>query len=366
MLGVLAVAAAALLAPLPSALAASMRAAGTSGWTIAFPPFPKHDSTVPYAPLESITAVSSSDAWAVGESTGGLLSDHWDGTSWTSVPFPAGNPCTIFESDCNLTGVSASAADDVIAVGDGEIPGPSGWEVLPIAFEWTGSAWRQLTLPSQAGDGMFEHIQVFSPTNAWAVGTARDGVDQIATAEHFNGTTWTLVPTHVSIGNAGLTITSIDGSSPSDIWVTGFTETGGYGGRTFTSVLIHFDGRAWSTQSVPDQTGLLDVAAVSPTDAWAIANDYAILHWNGTSWTKVATVPYAVQIQALSARDVWAGGIVSLAHFNGTTWTTQPTPKGMDQVEGSASVAPSDVWFSGGAYPPDADETPAVISTTTG
>lgn len=354
----------ALLAGAPAALA-SVRPASAGGWTLAFPPY-QNLNTVPYAPLEGITAVSSSDAWAVGQDNGHLLSDYWNGTSWSSVGFPAGNPCDTFESDCNLTSVSSSDADDVIAVGDGTIPGPNGWEGIPLAFEWTGSAWHEMTPPSNATDGEFAYVDVFSPTDAWAVGSAVAGVGEIVTSDHFNGTSWTQVPTPIAIANAGLTITAIDGSSPSDIWACGFTEIGGYGGRTFTSVLMHWSGRGWKSVAVPDQSGLLDVSDVSPTDAWAIAKDYAILHWNGTAWTKVATVPYAVQIRALSARDVWAGGIESLAHFNGTTWTTEPTPTGMDQIIGSASVAPGDVWFSGGTYPPNATETPAVISTTTG
>src|SRR5688572_25055460 len=64
--------------------------------------------------LIAVTATGPDDAWAVGHERDTLttaipLREHWDGTSFTLVPGPAGAVV--------LEGVSASAPDDVWAVG---------------------------------------------------------------------------------------------------------------------------------------------------------------------------------------------------------------------------------------------------------
>ncbi|MFL6504394.1 MAG: hypothetical protein ACJ8KC_03125, partial [Candidatus Udaeobacter sp.] len=45
-----------------------------------------------YNELQAISAVSSTDVWAVGGGDGQTLIEHWDGTSWNVVPNP--NPGT--------------------------------------------------------------------------------------------------------------------------------------------------------------------------------------------------------------------------------------------------------------------------------
>ena len=103
--------------------------------------------------------------------------------------------------------------------------------------------------------------------------------------------------------------------------------TSGYHNRHFTSVIMHYDGSHWTLSSVPDQSGLRDVKALSPTDAWALAADGSVLNWNGVSWSVQTQEPGATVLTALSPTDVWVGGVVSLGHYNGSTWSTTPTPK---------------------------------------
>ena len=65
--------------------------------------------------------------------------------------------------------------------------------------------------------------------------------------------------------------------------------TPGYHNRQFTSVIMHYNGSSWTQVTAPDNSGLLDVDAVSATDAWAIAADGSVLNWNGTAWTVVTS-----------------------------------------------------------------------------
>ncbi len=345
---------------------ATANAASTT-WTVTHPPYTAEDS-VPYAPLNAISAVSASNVWAVGQSSGTPLIERYNGSSWAQSMLPSG-PCSVFEADCNLTGVSGDSASNVIAIGSGTIPTSAGWEVETLAYQWNGSAWHALTVPSSIPSTALEHIQAFSTTDAWAVGTAPNASDtgSVVAAVNWNGSTWTQVATPFST-TVNLTVNAISGDSASDIWVVGETATRGYTGGQRTSVILHYNGSAWTQATVPDQSGLLDVNAVSATDAWAVAADGSVLNWNGSVWTVVTQLELSntAGIAALSPTDVWVAQVGDLAHYNGTSWTTASVPSGVNVVTTHAVVSPGDVWFAGYYYPSNAVTAPAVLSTKSG
>lgn len=71
--------------------------------------------------LESVTAVSATDAWAVGLHPGSserTLAAHWNGKTWAKVPSPDPGTQSLFHA------VAASAADNVWAVGSYTTGGP--------------------------------------------------------------------------------------------------------------------------------------------------------------------------------------------------------------------------------------------------
>jgi hypothetical protein len=341
-------------------------ASASTTWAVAHPPYTATDN-VPYAPLNAITAISATKVWTVGQDSGSPQINYWNGSKWSQSSLPSG-PCSVFEADCVLTGVSGDSASDVITIGEGTIPTSSGWVAEALAYRWNGTAWSQLTVPSSVTYDEMEHIQTFSPTDAWAVGVGSSATTgaTVATALNWNGTTWTPVTTPVSTTN-DLTVSAISGTSASDIWVVGETVTPGYRNRQFTSVIMHYNGSSWTQMTAPDNSGLLDVDAVSPTDAWAIAADGSVLNWNGTAWTVTTQLAQGnTAIAALSPTDVWVAGVVSLTHYNGTSWTSTSIPAGVNALTGHAALSPSDVWFSGYYYPSSAVTAPAVLSTTTG
>lgn len=357
---------AALAATALSLLAATTAAApaGAATWGVAYPPF-QTMSNVPFAPLQAVAPVSATSAWAVGRDDGSMLAERWNGSTWSSVAVPSA-PCAVTESDCQLTGVAADSASDAIAVGNGILNTYPTWTAAPLAFHWTGTAWQQMTLPSGLAYTALERVQSFSPTDTWAVGVDASGSTEVATALNWNGTTWAQAATPISTVN-DLSINAISGSSASDIWAVGQTVTAGYRNRQFTSVVMHYNGSAWTQVAVPDSSGLLDVAALSPTDAWALAADGSVLNWNGSAWTAATQLAEGnTVLAALSPTDVWVGGVVSLTHFNGSTWTATPIPTGISALTGSASLASGHVWFTGD-YVTSADVTePAVLSTSGG
>src|SRR5947207_320787 len=64
-----------------------------------------------------------------------------------------------------------------------------------------------------------------------------------------------------------------------------------------SNLIEHWDGSRWSVVPRPDPGDynfLADVAARSPTDAWAVGSTFdatgwhnLILHWDGASWTRI-------------------------------------------------------------------------------
>jgi hypothetical protein len=111
---------------------------------------------------------------------------------------------------------------------------------------------------------------------------------------HWDGTTWS------DVGTAGgaTGIQGIWGSGPKDVWaVTGKYDT--VSSRT-VGVALHYDGSAWSTMNITGSALLIAVSGTAANNVWAVGRDGASAHWDGNTWTSVATAA------ALSLSGVWA------------------------------------------------------------
>jgi hypothetical protein len=102
------------------------------------------------------------------------------------------------------------------------------------------------------------------------------------------------------------------------------------------------------------QSSLADVAALSPTDAWAVGTwvedsggPYKTLieHWDGSGWSVVpspnpsAGVSALNTVEAVSPTDIWAAGIHDnrslLEHWDGVSWTAIEGPQLPERTNGS-------------------------------
>ena len=123
--------------------------------------------------LDSVTAISRHNVWAVGydahvaDGPRKTLIEHWNGTRWKHVASP--NPG---ELGSVLAGVAASSASNVWAVG--EYGTASGG--LTLTARWNGTRWKQIASPSPvlvtppSNDGL-NAVAVTSAVNVWAVGS---------------------------------------------------------------------------------------------------------------------------------------------------------------------------------------------------
>jgi hypothetical protein len=149
-----------------------------STWSVV--PSPNVEEGVQSNSLWGVSAVSSTDAWAVGRRSDpdgpfrdATLALHWDGSAWSVIPsVDVGDHSRMFD-------VSARARGEVWAVGDVD----SGTDLLPLTERWNGSRFRGIRAPRDAG--VLHGIVSLARTDAWAVGLE---------IVHWNGTAWQIVP----------------------------------------------------------------------------------------------------------------------------------------------------------------------------
>ncbi len=282
--------------------------------------------------LEASAAVAANDVWAVGAftspSTGQYqpFTEHFNGTKWSVVSTPA-LPSGSFGQ---LMGVAAVAGNDVWAVG---VTG-NGSPFSPLIEHFDGTKWSIVSSPSSA-NGTLNAVKALSARDVWAVGTGN-------LIEHFDGTRWSVVPSpNAGSGN----LYGVSGTSSSDVWAVGSI------GRHTGVEVLHFNGTAWSVVAAPSpafDSSLRSVVALAPNNVWAVgATDVGptrtlIEHWDGTSWSVVAspnssgTSNVLIGVAAVSANDILAVGTFQdpatgfqrtlTEHWNGTSWSVVASP----------------------------------------
>ena len=269
--------------------------------------------------LESVDALSSGDAWAVGRIGTGSEFDtlilHWDGSAWTQVPSPS--PGGALGS--YLYGVSALSASDAWAVGRAYD--------TPLILHWDGSAWTQVDAPGGLVD--LNSVVALSATDAFAVGNTFGGFDRPVVL-HWNGTRWSKM--RLDTSNRGVSkrghsedLNGVSAFSGSDVWAVGTTTTYRRGIPS-APLILHFDGSSWQrvAGAIPSghQTELSGVSAVNGHNVWAVGS-------------------YSV------GRDTRT----FIEHFKGTNWrqTNSPHPGnyGLSRLEGVDAIGPGKAWTAG-------------------
>lgn len=104
-------------------------------------------------------------------------------------------------------------------------------------------------------------------------------------------------------------------------------------------------------------SGLISVWGTSATDVWTVGADADgtgpyVLHYDGASWSRIATGITGVDlwwVHGFAGGPVFAGGTEgTILRIEGTTVTPMTTP-GMNTVFGIWGTSPTDVWAVGGA-----------------
>lgn len=253
--------------------------------------------------MSALAALSAHDAWAVGSfasaSSPGTMTPlilHWDGSAWKQVSSASTAKQGV------LSAVAALAPDDVWTVGRTGTSLVANASVEPwndaLIEHWNGQRWNVISSskPEQANVWL-RGITALAPNNIWAVGTSTSRIDgtQHAFIEHWDGSHWSMVPTPV-IG-ATQQLIQIAALSPTDIWAVGsFALTTDLTSKSSQTLIEHWDGSSWQAITSPSLTAssLTDISASSPTDIWAVGtfrSDDAfpprtlVEHWDGKQWS---------------------------------------------------------------------------------
>jgi hypothetical protein len=255
-------------------------------------PSPNSGNSANYGSFSAVTAISGSDAWAVGEDGNGLvhhtLIAHWDGRRWRRVASPNVGTRSNF-----LFGVAAVSRSGVWAVGYYF----TGSQEQTLIERWNGKSWAVVKSADVGGSAVtndLSGVTAVSARDAWAVGHTSPGKTLI---EHWNGARWTVVPSPTP--GSGANLNAVAAVSANSIWAVGQWGQDHVG----QTLIEHWDGRHWKQASSPDVAG-------TNNDSW-----WAVTTTRGTAWAAGTYVNMTTgQYQALGAREI------------GHTWTLVPTP----------------------------------------
>jgi hypothetical protein len=164
-----------------------------------------------------------------------------------------------------------------------------------------------------------------------------------------NCLTWRVVP-GADAPNSDSDLRGVAAVTANDMWAVGSSLDENFYMHTLTE---HWDGSTWTQVASPDpglaNNLLFAVAAPAGNDAWAVgwkANTNIpqplFLHWNGTAWSESEQTinrPQVVlfSISAVAANDIWAVGrscetpqclrrVTAILHYDGTAWTDVASP----------------------------------------
>jgi hypothetical protein len=287
---------------------------------------------------------------------GQSLSVAWNGTDGSGHPVPGGK-YRAFVAGRDAVGHRALPAMlpmEVLGSRSSSVARPSGPRrtTRPKPDEVAAATGGFRVLDAVAGTG---------PDDVWAVGGTMTGpVRGHALVFHRSSAGWRQIP--VPSPGTTASLLSVDSAAPGDVWAVGYRcarascAGGGFGER---SLIERGSNGSWQAVPSPNpDTGgdrLNAVAAISPTDAWAVGEAFdegiylhqpLLVHWNGARWT-AANAPRIPGedvnmsgLLALSPTDVWAVGHGCLGgrgcggtplirpvvlHYDGVRWAVVST-----------------------------------------
>ena len=267
--------------------------------------------------LTSVDALSSTNAWAVGSSRTATsrksLIQRWNGTSWTIVSSP--NPGTLSNS---LLGVAAAGPNDIWAVGWKN----SGDGLRSLLLHYDGTGWTEGGAVPKVGtgDNVLTDVSVVSNDDVWATGYYVDGTQYKTLTLHYNGTTWSHVPS--SNGADGTNILmGIDAFSPTNAWAVGFEYRAAL--HHYVASTQQWDGSSWTafpsaiSSDGTKRATMFDVAkAPGTSQVWAVGRAGLRLNLGGVT------------------------GDVETICPSGSSATTAPAQEGSGTPTGSSAQAP--------------------------
>jgi hypothetical protein len=120
--------------------------------------------------VNTVRRLSATNIWAVGWYAGSNILDrslilHWNGRTWKRVPTPNLKPGTLTNVLQSVTVLSPTSA---WAVGDAQ--DFYNFDSTALEMHWNGRTWSMMTSPAPGGTSGLFAVQATSAVSPWAVG----------------------------------------------------------------------------------------------------------------------------------------------------------------------------------------------------
>jgi hypothetical protein len=278
----------------------------------------------------------------------------------TNLAWSIVSSANVFSTEDNtIEAITCPSASDCWAVGNGGFPNFS-----PSFIEhWNGISWSIVPSPNSGYSSRFHGVTCASASDCWAVGDNFPYNAVQTLIEHWNGSSWAVVTSPNTSATEWNSLNHVTCASASDCWAVGYYYPGNTGNEIRT-LIERWNGISWSIVASNDngnQSRLNDVACASASECWAVGT--LIEHWNGSSWA-IATTPsnsgFLQGVTCNSASDCWAvgyyyaGGITHplIEHWDGSAWSIigSPSAGNGDQLSSVTCASATNCWAAGYYY----------------
>lgn len=358
---------------------------GARGGATAVQPCPRTwEEAAPSAPgaYAAVEGITPDDAWAVGpilEFRPGARTriQHWNGEAWTTVasPNPVDGPGAVNQ----LVAVTAISSDDVWAVGESaaSLPLSAASPGRALTAHWDGSVWTAVPSPDLGGtETRLNDVDAVASDDVWAVGLHAETTSGRGLVEHWDGSTWSVVPVpDLERSAAGSTLDAVEAIGRDDVWVFGDADADFFA--------AHWDGNGWTRIQIADQDGdygsFVAASSMGPDNLWVLGNVVhdqgddpsrtIVAHFDGASWsvTDLPSSPLGYGslsgLAVVGRNDVWTSGWMGennllpegygsmrpwLVHWDGEDWTVvdDAVADGQGVLDGIGSAG-GDIWLVG-------------------
>lgn len=280
-----------------------------------------------------------------------------------NVPCSRGSDTTVWSTEAPGYKQAARAYCD-------ETFGPGIAEYASAAPPGCTRTWKQVAAPFPTSDRTSAvSIAALEPSDLWMAQAHQDSSGTGSRASHFDGTTWTALPTPDG-GRQQFVIKGLVVLAWNDIWAVGFTPGP-------QSLIEHYDGLRWNVVLGPwlDSTSSsLNAIARVPgrNELWAVGQ-FTIgsttrtltEHYDGLGWTvvpspTVGTFSNLLGVSADASGGAWAVGSHAdgktpeslIEHYDGKRWSVMASfnvgwPSDANPLNGVVALSPTDVWAVG-------------------
>ncbi len=223
--------------------------------------------------IQALTAIATDDVWMVGsadQSAEQTFAEHWNGRAWAIIPSANINPPG-GQLPNGLSGLAATSTNDVWAVGDYiDSTGP----IWSLVEHWDGVSWKVVPVPHFGDSERLYAVAAIAPDDAWAVGNYSTGNAIALLALHWDGVSWRKVDMAYPSPGDYFDLRALLALSPTNVWAAGYYAYHGVPDRT---LIEHWDGTSWRVVPSPSDNyadSLFSLAAVSSSDVWAVGERY--------------------------------------------------------------------------------------------